>query len=396
MSRHKIVVTGMGIFTSLGKGVDANHASLQNNKGGITDISILKTKHSGILPCGEIKYTNKELQESTKFKADSKIPRSVLISIPPIAECLKMGGFTHEKQIDFYYATTVGGIDISEDLLLEKSNGKEINHNDFKYHDCGANTDLIADYFQLQGNKFTISTACSSAANAIGRAAESLKEGNCQYALAGGSDALCRFTLNGFNSLMILDKELCRPLDESRKGLNLGEGAAYLLLETEENAISRGAEILGFVAGYSNTNDSHHQTASSEEGTGAYLAITQAIENAGIAPSDISYINAHGTGTLNNDLSEGNAIERVFENVPDIASTKSFTGHTLAASGAIEAVFSLLAILNQEVYPTLRYQEKIQSHNFASFSLTKQKPVNYVLSNAFGFGGNCSALIFSK
>lgn len=120
MSRHKIVVTGMGIFTSLGKGVDANHASLQNNKGGITDISILKTKHSGILPCGEIKQTNKELQESTKFKADSKIPRSVLISIPPIDECLKMGGLSHEKQIDFYYATTVGGIDISEDLLLEK------------------------------------------------------------------------------------------------------------------------------------------------------------------------------------------------------------------------------------------------------------------------------------
>ena len=389
-------MTGMGILSAIGIGVEANHKSLISHSCGISDISILKTKHQSQLPAGEIKLSNHQLIAGTNFQENEKIPRSVLLSIPAINEALQMADIQEDESLDFYYATTVGGIDISEELISQRENGSSINYNDFKYHDCGASTELLTDYYGFTGNSFTISTACSSSANAIGKAADALKSGKIKYALAGGSDALSRFTLSGFNSLMILDKNLCRPMDDARNGLNLGEGAAFLFLETEENAISRGAEILGYVVGFSNTNDSHHQTASSEDGEGAFLAIRDALKRAQLDSRDISYINAHGTGTQNNDLSEGNALERIFEIMPPVASTKSYTGHTLAASGAIEAVFSLLALKNNEIYPTLRWENKISAHRLHSFNKTKFQEVNYVLSNAFGFGGNCSTLIFGK
>jgi len=396
MAKDRIAITGMGIYTALCKGVSQNHQALHNNKSGISDITILQTKHQGSLPAGEIKKTNEELRNATRYHSDEKIPRSVLLSIPAIEESISMSGMPDLSECDFYYATTVGGIDISEQLLLEKSNGIYIHHNEFRYHDCGASTELLSDYFKIKGRQYTISTACSSSANAIGLAAQALNSGITKYAIAGGADALCRFTINGFNSLMILDKEPCRPMDNSRNGLNLGEGAAFLVLETEQNAIERGANILGFVVGFSNTNDSHHQTASSENGEGAYLAIQGALTDAQLAPEDISYINAHGTGTQNNDLSEGNALERVFDQMPPVSSTKSFTGHTLAASGAIEAVFSILSLRHQEIYPTLRWNKKIEGHQFASFNSKTDHEVKYILSNAFGFGGNCSSLIFGK
>jgi len=396
MPKARIVISGMGIYSSLSKGVTANHAALRSNIHGLGDITILKTRHSGHLPAGEIKATNEELAAQTRFDQTSMIPRSVLLSIPAIEEALASAVIAPDDTVSFYYATTVGGIDISEELILQRSQGKAIDYAGFRHHDCGAGTRLLADYFNFKGGLYTISTACSSSANAIGRACSDLRSGAARYAVAGGADALCRFTINGFNALMILDKDLCTPIDENRQGLNLGEAAAYLVLETEENAIRRGAEILAYVSGYGNTNDSYHQTASSDDGTGAMLAIRAALDDAGLMPEQISYINAHGTGTQNNDFSEGNAITTVFEKVPPVASTKSFTGHTLAASGSVEAVFSVLSILHQEVYPTLRFKTPVTGHRFKTFSRTYPTVVDHVLSNAFGFGGNCSALIFSK
>lgn len=397
MPKARIVVTGMGIYSSLGKGVTANHTALRSNTHGLGDITVLKTRHSGHLPSGEIKATNEELTAHTRFDQGAMIPRSVLLSIPAIEEALGSAVIDPaDTMISFYYATTVGGIDISEELILQRSLGRTIDYAGFRYHDCGAGTRLLADYFNFRGRLHTISTACSSSANAIGRACSDLRNGTASYAVAGGADALCRFTINGFNALMILDKKFCTPMDENRQGLNLGEAAAYLVLETEENAMRRGAKILAYVSGYGNTNDSYHQTASSDDGIGAMMAILTALDDAGLMPEHISYINAHGTGTQNNDFSEGNAIAAVFEKIPPVASTKSFTGHTLAASGSVEAVFSVLAILHQEVYPTLRFKDPITGSRFRTFSRTYPAEVDHVLSNAFGFGGNCSALIFSK
>jgi len=208
---------------------------------------------------------------------------------------------------------------------------------------------------------------------------------------------MCRFTTNGFNSLMILDTEWCKPFSANRAGLNLGEAAAYLVLESREDAESRGAEIHGLVTGWANTNDAFHQTASSPDGNGAFMAMTKALEKAGLQSSDISYVNAHGTGTQNNDQSESMAIHRVFgENKPPISSTKAFTGHTLAAAGAIEAVYSVLALKENKLFPNLNYQDPIEGNDWKPQLEVEEAEINHVLSNSFGFGGNNSTVIFSK
>ncbi|MCO6460004.1 MAG: beta-ketoacyl-[acyl-carrier-protein] synthase family protein [Saprospiraceae bacterium] len=394
MIRQRVVATGMGIISALGNGVEANRDALIHNRHGISDISVLPTQQSGILPAGEIKLTNHRLQ-SLSGLTSGNIPRTILLSAIAIKEALEQSK-PEIKNTDLYYATTVGGISLSEDLIAQHLKSQEPDYDGFIYHDCGAGTAILANHFSLKGRRYAISTACSSSANSIGRSALDIIHGKCRYAIAGGGDALCRFTLNGFNSLMILDKQLCSPMDQNRRGLNLGEGAAFLVLESESNALERGAEILAYVSGFGNANDSHHQTASSDDGIGAQLAMKKALESAALSPDEISYINAHGTGTLNNDKSEGLAVQSIFDTVPPIASTKSFTGHTLAASGSVEAVFSILAIQNNEIYPTLRFKNPIEGLLFSTFSSTRQHEVHHVLSNSFGFGGNCSSLIFSK
>ena len=197
---------------------------------------------------------------------------------------------------------------------------------------------------------------------------------------------------------MILDHQPCRPFDKNRNGLNLGEGAAYLVLEREEVARSRGIIPLCQLSGYSNRCDAFHQTASSPDGEGAYLAMRDALTMAVLQPSDIDYINAHGTGTPNNDESEGHAMMRIFgDAVPLVSSTKSYTGHTTSASGGVEAVISILSLIQNFVPANLNFSEKMDSLNFTPVTEVKQGlELRHVLTNSFGFGGNDSSCIFSK
>jgi 3-oxoacyl-(acyl-carrier-protein) synthase len=225
-----------------------------------------------------------------------------------------------------------------------------------------------------------------------------IKTGKTKKAIVGGTDALSKFTLNGFNTLMILDKEQCRPFDSTRMGLNLGEGAAYLVLEDERDAIFAGKRIYAAVSGYANANDAYHQTASSENGEGPFLAMLNALESANIAPSDIDYINAHGTGTDNNDVTEGIAIKRLFhKNIPPFSSTKAYTGHTLGAAGAIESVITILALNNKVAFPNINFKSVIEEIGIKPVTkVTQLKEANHVLTNSFGFGGNDSSIIFSS
>jgi 3-oxoacyl-(acyl-carrier-protein) synthase len=265
-------------------------------------------------------------------------------------------------------------------------------------HDSGNTTERIAAELGISGYINTLSTACSSGANAIMLGARMLLQGNLDRVLVGGTDALTQFTINGFRSLMIYDDQWCRPFDDSRSGLNLGEGAAFLLLENEKSISLSGNKALCYVNGWANAADAYHQTASSPDGKGATLAITEAIKKAGLQPSDISYINAHGTGTKNNDLSESVALTNVFgAQVPPFSSTKAYTGHTLAAAGAIEAVFSVLAIQHNLQFPNLNYHNAIEEIGLEPVTaMISDADVNSVLSNSFGFGGNNSSLVFSK
>ncbi|MGB3150921.1 MAG: beta-ketoacyl-[acyl-carrier-protein] synthase family protein, partial [Maribacter sp.] len=263
---------------------------------------------------------------------------------------------------------------------------------------AGDSTQKIADAIGLQESFVTtISTACSSAANAIMLGARMIKSGELDRVIVGGSDSLSKFTINGFKTLMILSDTYNTPFDENRKGLNLGEAAAFLVLESDKIVSKENRKVLAYLKGYGNANDAYHQTASSENGDGAVSAMEKAFKVAGLSPKDIDYINAHGTATPNNDLSEGRALQRVFgDKVPDFSSTKAFTGHTLAAAGGIEAVYSILALQHNVVYPNLNFNTPMKEFNLVPQSKLKHKEIHTVLSNSFGFGGNCSTLIFSK
>ena len=211
------------------------------------------------------------------------------------------------------------------------------------------------------------------------------------YVVAGGTDALCRFTLNGFNSLSILDRERCRPFDATRAGLNLGEGAGYLVLTHERPGMRTYCRLTG----YANANDAYHQTASSQTGEGAYRAMAGALAQSGLRCVD--YINVHGTATPNNDLTEGTALRRLFGGqVPPFSSTKGYTGHALAAAGGIEAVLAVLAITHGLRYGNPGFAEPIPELGLRPVARTQEADVRSVLSNSFGFGGNCCSLIFAK
>jgi 3-oxoacyl-[acyl-carrier-protein] synthase I len=265
------------------------------------------------------------------------------------------------------------------------------------YHECGAVTELVAEWLGIRHFVSTVSTACSSSANAIFTGARMIRAGLLDFALVGGADALTRFTLNGFNTLMILDRELCRPFDENRHGLNLGEGAAYLLLASEKGLKELNKKPYAQISGFANANDAFHQTASSSEGTGSFLAMKGALDQAGFQPGEIDYINLHGTGTQNNDMAEGTAIRLLFDpSYPKMSSTKSYTGHTLGASGAVEAVYSVLCIEHGFIFPNLRLITAMKEFPFQPVTaFLKNQRIQHVMSNSFGFGGNCSSLIFS-
>jgi 3-oxoacyl-(acyl-carrier-protein) synthase len=196
---------------------------------------------------------------------------------------------------------------------------------------------------------------------------------------------------------MILDSGQCKPFDRDRAGLNLGEGAAYLVLETAASAQRRGVTPLCRLSGYGNACDAFHQTASSPDGEGAYLAMQKALAMAGMKPADIQYVNAHGTGTPNNDLSESSAIRRVFgDTVPPVSSTKSFTGHTTSASGSIEAVFCIMALQHQFLPVNLNWHTPMDDGIVPVTDSRVKTPIVNVMSNAFGFGGNDSSIILSN
>lgn len=392
----KIAVTGIGIISAIGNDVQENLNALLAKKSGIEKARLLSSSLTETHLFGEVKLSNQELKASLNWNSND-VSRTTLLSAWSMKEAISQSGMEIDETVGLVSSTSVGGMDRSEGFFEPHFEGREgADVVLLATHDCGTCTKQVAQHFGITAYSTTISTACSSAANAIALGARLLRQKKLKRVIVGGTDALCRFTANGFNSLMILDKEWCKPFSANRAGLNLGEAAAYLVLESVEDAESRGAEIHGLVAGWANTNDAFHQTASSPDGNGAFLAMSQALNKADLKPENISYINAHGTGTNNNDQSESMAIHRVFgTQKPPISSTKAYTGHTLAAAGAIEAVYSLLAIKENKLLPNLNYQDAMEDNDWKPQLEVESANVEHVLSNSFGFGGNNSTVIFS-
>ena len=394
----RVAITGLGIVTAIGMDVDSTRKSLEAANSGIGKASLLKSRLTQTHLFGEVALSNEQLCEELGISTNSLISRSSLLGIKAVKEALL--GIPNDKSVNtgLISGTTIGGMDRTEGFISEFIKEENTNRiTDLLTHDCGGTTERIANYFGRFSYVNTISTACSSSANAIIMGANLIKAGKLDRVVVGGVDPLCAFTANGFNSLMILDTEWCKPFSANRKGLNLGEGAAYLILESEKVVRDNKRDVLAFVSGYANANDAYHQTASSPDGRGATMAMSQALKMAGLKPEDIDYINAHGTGTQNNDESESTAINNVFgSKKPPISSTKSYTGHTLGAAGSVEAAFSILSIQNSMVYPNINYQEPIIENDWKPVVKTQEIGLNHVLSNSFGFGGNNSTLIFSK
>ncbi len=402
MMANRIFISGAGIVSAIGNNKQEVLSSLLNQNTGIARLRYLKTSHTEF-PVGEVKFTNEEMSQFLHITETQEMSRTSLMGMMAVQEALKQAKIQQKNglRIAFISGTTVGGMDKRE-LCYDSSPENDTKNDYIEQFDCGRSTEIIADHFGIFSIVETISTACSSAANAIMKGAQLIQDGRADIVVAGGSECITKFHLNGFNSLMILDQSPCRPFDANRAGLNLGEGAAYLVLESEEVALRRNnTEPLSYLSGYANTCDAYHQTASSPNGDGAYLAMVKALETSGLKPDDIDYINAHGTGTANNDLSEGIAIQRVFaEKIPPVSSTKSFTGHTTSAAGSVEAVISLLALKHNFIPSNIHFTTQIEELAFSPYiekqSLENSKNLRHVLSNSFGFGGNGTTLIFSK
>ena len=390
---NTISVTGLGIICSIGNNADSVLDSLRRGKSGVGPMKYLQSKHS-YLPVGEVQLSNDQMKDILGIKDETPMSRTTLMGAIAIRQALDHAGITVEdldgKRVALISGTTVGGMDLTENYYEQMKTDDSLLYLP-KSNECGKSTEEMAEIIGLKNvQTCTISTACSSALNSIILGSEMLKRDEVDLVIAGGSEALSRFHLNGFNTLMILDKEQCRPFDDTRAGLNLGEGAAFVILEKNTS------HSLAYIAGYGNRCDAFHQTASSENGEGAYLAMKDALEMAGLQPGDIQYVNAHGTGTPNNDITESQSLKRIFgESMPEVSSTKAFTGHTTSASGSIETVICILAMQNNFTPANLGWQNKIEGGIVPTLG-SDNIVLENVICNSFGFGGNDSSMVISK
>ena len=396
-----IAITGLGIICAIGNNSQQVLDSLVNRKTGVGMMKYLQSCHTE-LPVGEVKLSDDELKTLLGLPVESLYSRTTLLGAVAVKQAMVDAGLSADmlagKKVVLISGTTVGGMDVTERILadmrevLQTPNANRPTPIDYvERHDCGSTTNEIAQICGLDCEVCTISTACSSAINSIIVGCEMLRSGEADLVIAGGSEALSKFHLNGFNTLHILDTEVCRPFDATRVGLNLGEGAAFVVLQKDK------ADGKAYIGGYGNKCDAFHQTASSDDGEGAYLAMCKALESSGIDKSQIDYINAHGTGTPNNDPSESVALKRIFgDDMPLVSSTKGFTGHTTSASGSIETVICVLAMQNNFVPVSYGFSlvDEACIHPFEGDD--KQHRMDYVICNSFGFGGNDSSLLLMR
>ena len=401
MSKRRVVITGTGVVSAIGLNRQQALDALQKGVSGIGPVRLLDTVHREF-PVGEVSLSNDQMRHMLQIEDSTLISRNTLLGIVAAREAMTQAqlsiGMTtsdnvQEEPMALVAGTTVGGMDITERYYSERLSREMIQR-----HDCGDSTNRMADYLAPFAFTTTVSTACSATLNAIILGKLLVESGQYDIVVAGGMESLTRFHLNGFKSLMILDEHPCRPFDADRHGLNLGEGAAFIVIETEEHALRRGAIPLAVIEGAANACDAYHQTASSPDGEGAYRAMTEALGEAALQPDDIDYVNAHGTATPDNDAAESAALRRVFgDKMPPVSSTKSFTGHTTSASGAIETVFSILALRHQFIPANLGWQHQDENCITPYLPNDANPPaLRHVLCNAFGFGGNDSAVVLGK
>jgi 3-oxoacyl-[acyl-carrier-protein] synthase II len=400
MRSKRVAITGLGVFCSIGENVEEFTQALRNGRTGIGPVTLFDTSK---YPCkigAEIRdYRPEKFFEKKELKRISRADQFALIASE---EAVKVSGvdFYPLEEVGVCLGAGAGGMFKAEayhrEVLLKGKSKPSLLWPFIPSY----TTDRVAERFGFSGPKFTVTTACSSSATAIGYGADLIRSGQSKAILCGGSDAMSELTFGGFNSLKAMDPSPCKPFDRKRAGMSLGEGAGILILENLDEAVKRGANIYAELLGYSIGGEAYHITAPEPTGMREAQIMREAIEEGGINPSDVDYINAHGTGTPLNDKVETLSIKKVFEekaySIP-VSSIKSMLGHCLGSAGAIEAVASILSMVHQFIPPTLNHQEGDEDCDLDYVLLkSREIKVEVVLSNSFAFGGNCTTLVFRK
>ncbi|SEM77937.1 3-oxoacyl-[acyl-carrier-protein] synthase II [Syntrophus gentianae] len=406
MQGKRVVITGLGTVNALGTNAAELAEALQQGRCGIGPVSLFDTgpfrTHTG----AQIRNFDPGALISREYPL-KRLSRADRMALAATLEALRDAGlYPLPEELCLDTGVIVGGgsggkleAETFFDEYLEKG-GPRAHFSRLASLSCASSADAIATKLKLWGPKTTLMTACSAGSTAVGLARDLIRYGAARIMIAGGVEPMCRTTYASFNALKAVDPDPCKPFDRERQGLSLGEAAAILILEALQDARRRGAKIYGEVLGYGVTCDAHHMTAPDIEASGAVRAMKAALADAGLEPGQVDYINAHGTGTPANDGTETRAIRSVFGQqaytIP-VSSTKSMTGHTLGASGALEAVISLLAIDRGFIPPTISYQSPDPDCDldYVTEGARFIAP-DIVLSNSFAFGGNNTTVIFGR
>ena len=411
MSKRRVVVTGLGTINPLGNNVEDTWENLVNGVSGIDSITSFDTSNLPVTFAGEVK--NFDANEYMGKQHARKLDRSGHLSIYATEEALKDARLDNRERlgpnVGIVFGTGIGGIGATEDAVrtFDERGPSRVNPLAITQLMPNSSTGQVAIKFGIEGPSVTITTACAASANAVGEAKNMIENGIVDIVVTGGTESgTTPMTIAAFAQIRALStqndnpKEACKPFDKNRDGFVMGEGSTVLILESEESAKSRDAEIYAYIDGYGSTTDAYHITAPAEGGAGAVKAMEKAIEDAGITPSDIDYINAHGTSTPANDKNETEAIKTVLgEEASEvvISSTKSMTGHLLGGGGAFESMASILSIKHSKVPPTINLNDPDEE---CDLNYTPNNAVDLsiktAMSNSFGFGGHNAVLVFKK
>ena len=404
--KKRIVITGLGTINAVANNIPDFACALREGVCGIKPIDLFDTVGFRCQNGGQIRNFAARDYIPPDFPL-KRMSRADMLSFAATLAALSDAGLyplpRHApEEMGVVIGGGSGGLFEAESFYsdLLKKNGRHAHFSRLASVYCASSADRIASNLGLMGPKATFMTACSAGATAIGFARDLLACGQAQIMLAGGVEPMCRITYAAFNALKSLDPGVCRPFDAERAGLSLGEAAAIMVLEPLDAALIRGAEIYGEVLGYGVTCDSFHMTAPDEKASGAVRSMQAALKDSGLSIEDIDYINAHGTATPVNDITETKAIKEVFGkraySIP-VSSTKSMTAHTLGAAGALEGIVSILALRHGFIPPTINYRNRDRECDL-DYVTGGARPADLriVLSNSFAFGGNNTTVIFGR
>jgi 3-oxoacyl-(acyl-carrier-protein) synthase len=388
------VVTGIGIVAAPGFGIEEVWHAIEEGRCGLTPMDLFQSPRYGQVLSGEVR---RDLRELGAPMRGSRSDRLAWLAARQAIESSNINLRDYAERAGVLLGASVGGSFDCERFLTALIKRRKMRARPARFHECDSAIQIIADDFDLCGPSMAVATACSSGALAIATAADLIMTGEADVMLAGGADSLSRMTWGGFHSLLLVDSAGCRPFDANRAGMSLGEGAALLVIEAEQTARARGATILARLSGWGASCDAHHATAPHPQGAGAAAAMQSALRRAGLQPRVIDYVNAHGTGTRDNDVAEASALKTVFgEGVPPVSSTKRFFGHSLAASGAIEAAVCIESLRRGQMPPNIGFTTLDPAIGIEPVKEIQQASLTHVMSNSFGFGGNNAVLIFSQ